>query len=93
MYSKCFGIKKVLLKYNEIPITAFQEVKQEEIFDVKWYNRFTYESKKNMYDVEIEVNTTNVRYYQNMKSCERNKYHGLIEKYFVEDINKTMGVL
>lgn len=93
MFSKCFGIKKVLVRYNEIPIVAFQEVKRSAILDEKWFNRFTYENAKNMYDVEIEVNTNNILYYQNMKSCERGKYHGKIEKYYAEDIKKTMGVL
>lgn len=93
MYSKCFGIKKVLLKYNDEPITAFQEVKNIEILDEKWFNRFTYESSNNLYDVEVEVNTNNVTYFQNMKVCEQNKYHRMIEKYYSEDIEKTMGVL
>ena len=93
MYSKCFGVKKVLLKYKDKPITAFQEIKREEILDEKWFNRFTYESAKNMYDVEVEVDTTNVKYYQNMEICKKNKYHGMIETYYAEDIAKTMGVL
>ena len=92
-FRKFFGIKKVLLRYNEIPIVAWQEIKKGEVLDEKWFNRFTYESAKNMYDVEIEVNTTNVKYFQNMKECEKNKYHGLIEQHFVEDIKKTIGVL
>ena len=92
-FRRFFGIKKVLLRYNEIPIVAWQEIKKGEVLDEKWFNRFTYESAKNMYDVEIEVNTTNVKYFQNMKECEKNKYHDMIEKYYAEDIKKTMGVL
>ena len=93
MYSKCFGFKKVLLKYNDKPIVAFQEVKRGEILDEKWFNRFTKETGSSIYDVEIEVNTTNIKYYQNMKECEKNRYHVMIEGYYAEDIAKTMGVI
>lgn len=92
-FSKFFGIKKVLLRYNEIPITAWQEIKKGEVLGEKWFNRFTYESCKNIYDVEIEVNTTNVKYYYNMVECKKHRYHVLIEEYYAEDIKKTMGVL
>lgn len=92
-FSKCFGIKKVLLRYNNEFTTPWQEIKRGEILDEKWLNRFTYESSKNMYDVEVEVNTTNVKYFQNMKECEKNKYHGIIEEYYAEDIKKSMGVV
>ncbi len=91
MYSKYIGGKKVLLKYNSEPITPFQEVKRSEILSEFWFNRFTYESGKNIYDVEVEVNTHNIKYYQNMKPCEKNKYHERIEKYYIEDIKKTIG--
>ena len=93
MYSKCFGVKKVLLKYNNEPITTFQEVKREEILDEKWFNRFTNENAKNIYDVEVEVNTDKITYYKNMEVCEKNRYHNMIETYYAEDIKKTMGVL
>lgn len=91
-FSKCFGIRKVLLKHNEIPRTVGQEIKKEEVLDEKWFNRFTYESCKNIYDVDVEVNTTNVKYYYNMVECKKHRYHVLIEKYYAEDIKKSMGV-
>ena len=53
MFYKSIGLSKVLLRYNKEHTTPFQPVAEEEILDRFWFNRFTYETNKNLYDVEV----------------------------------------
>ena len=89
MFYKSLGLSKVLLKYNKEHTAPFQPVKEEEILDRFWFNRFTYESYKNLYDIEVCYDGK-IKYYQNMKVCEKNRYHKKIEEHFREDIEKTI---
>ena len=91
MFSKSIGLSKVLLRYNGEYITPFRPVREEEILDRFWFNRFTYESNKNLYDIEVCYDGK-IKYYQNMKVCEKNRYHKKIEEHFKEDIEKTINV-
>ena len=92
MFYKSIGLSKVLLRYNKEHTTPFQPVAEEEILDRFWFNRFTYESNKNLYDVEVRYDGK-IEYYQNMKIREKNRYHKKIEEHFKEDIQKTINKL
>jgi len=92
MFYKSIGLSKVLLRYNKEHTTPFQPVAEEEILNRFWFNRFTYESNKNLYDVEVRYDGK-IEYYQNMKICEKNRYHKKIEEHFKEDIQKTINKL
>ena len=90
MFYKSIGLSKVLLRHNEEHITPFQPIAEEEILDKFWFNRFSYESVSNLYDVEVRYDGK-IEYYQNMKICEeKNRYHKKIEEHFKEDIEKTI---
>ena len=89
MLYKSIGLSKVLLRFNKEHTTPFQPVAEEEILDRYWFNRFSYESVIGLYDVEVRYDGK-IEYYQNMKICEKNRYHKKIEEHFKEDIEKTI---
>ena len=95
-FSKCFGNNKIKLfdKITLKPIIItnnFQPINENDVIIEKMpYNRFTYESIKKIYDVEVYQNGT-IKYYINMKESEKTKYHTEIENFFNDDIQKTIN--
>jgi hypothetical protein len=74
------------------PITItnnFQPINDDDIIiEKKSYNRFTYESIKKLYDIEVYYDGS-IKYYINMVESEKTKYHQNIELFFKDEIEKT----
>lgn len=87
-FYKSYGNCKVILKDGFI-CQPFQDIKSSDIIRKDYYNRFTYESKNKLYDIEIYYNGKKI-YYINMKKTEKCIYHDYIEKKYFQEILETI---